>query len=82
MAVTETIYTDSRGWKYKVEGDRSCYRSFWYKPGYTKYPLIGNHNTGVVSQLPSRKTFADAQADLDAQAAKKGWQKIIEERDV
>lgn len=70
------MYIDQRGWKYKVEGGAGCYRSFYYKPEYTKYPLIGNKNQGVVGRLPQRKTFDDAQADLDAQAVKKGWREI------
>ena len=76
MAVTETIYKDSRGWKYKARSGigEDTFKVFYCKPGKRGY-----HGCRIFSW---RDSLDAAQSDLDTYAREHGWQKIIEERDV
>lgn len=69
------IYTDKRGWRYKVGYNKrnAAYDGCGYKAYYQHradgddwWPYVGP-GTGY------RATEAEAQADLDALAARKGW---------
>lgn len=65
-----TRYRDSRGWLYQVmPGLGDCaFKGRYLKPGALSWKCM--------PQLPWRNTKAEAQADLDAYAAKKGWEEI------
>ena len=63
-------YIDSRGWKYKVMGGLGESN---YKARYQKPEKSGNIGWKGVAALPWRKSFDEAQADLNALAEKKGW---------
>ena len=65
-----TRYRDSRGWLYQVMAGIGGYA---FKGRYLKPGTLSWH---CMTQLPWRNTKADAQADLDAYAAKKGWEEI------
>lgn len=67
------IYSDARGWKYRVSPGLSG-NSF--KPFFCK---AGKHSYHACRQFEWRQTFAEAEADLEAYAAKRGWQVIEEE---
>ena len=60
-------YTDDRGWKYKVVGGlgESNYKARYNKPGKISWKGI--------QSLPWRKSFDEAQSDLNVLAKKKGW---------
>lgn len=60
-------YTDERGWFYQVMGGlgESNYNARYRKPGKLRWKCMAN--------LPWRKSFDDAQSDLNALAKKKGW---------
>lgn len=67
------IYIDKRGWLYKVmAGIGPCS----YKARYQKPCHDGNIGWKGYANLPYRRSFADAQADLDALAAQKGWAEL------
>lgn len=72
------IYTDKRGWRYKVDYNKrnAAYDGCGYKAYYqrragseTWWPYVGPGTA-------YRKTAAEAQADLDALAARKGWKEV------
>lgn len=71
--VTPRVYIDKRGWLYKVmAGIGPCsYKARYQKPCYD-----GNVGWKGYANLPYRRSFADAQKDLDALAAQKGWAKL------
>lgn len=60
-------YVDDRGWMYRV---MSGIGEGAYKARYCKPDKAGWHG---VQALPWRTTREEAQRDLDALAAKKGW---------
>lgn len=63
-------YIDSRGWKYKVMsglGDDS------FKARYQKPEKQGDIGWKGLAAVPWRKTFEEAQEDLDRHAADRGW---------
>lgn len=64
------IYKDSRGWEYKVGagigGDT-------YKG---KYKKIRTLSWKCMRVLPWRKTFEEAQKDLEEYAKTKGWKRM------
>ena len=63
-------YIDSRGWKYQV---MSSFAENCYKARYQKPEKHGDVGWKGLTSVPWRKTFEEAQADLDALAEKKGW---------
>ena len=68
-------YIDDRGWKYKVKsgiGDGA------FKARYQKPDKEGDNGWKGVSALPWRKTFDQAQADLNELAKKKCWREWTE----
>jgi hypothetical protein len=67
-------YIDSRGWKYKVMpgiGESN------YKARYQIPEKSGNVGWKGVQSLPRRKSFDEAQADLNLWAEKKGFQETV-----
>lgn len=69
------LYTDGRGWTYKVRPGlgHDCWKGFYAKPGK------GYH---ACRQLKWHDNAADAEADLKAYAAAKGWDSITEEENI
>lgn len=69
MGNEATIYKDSRGWEYKVDGGigGDAYKGRYKKPGTLSWKCM--------RALPWRKTREEAQADLDLYADAKGWKK-------
>ena len=65
-----TRYRDSRGWLYQVMPGIGGHA---FKGRYLKAKTLSWH---CMTQLPWRNTRKEAQADLDAYAAKKGWEEI------
>ena len=63
-------YIDSRGWKYKV---MSGIGENTFKARYQKPEKHGSVGWKGLAAVPWRKTFDEAQADLNAYAKKKGW---------
>ncbi len=63
-------YIDKRGWKYKV---MSGMGESNYKARYQKPEKRGDAGWKCVRNLPWRKSFDEAQSDLNALAKKKGW---------
>lgn len=63
-----SVYRDDRGWTYMVRGGigQQDFKGFYNKPGKD-----GWHGCRA---LPWRKTYEEAQKDLDDYARKKGWQ--------
>ena len=63
------VYVDERGWKYKVMGGlgESNYKARYKKPVKQKYGWKG------IQKLPWRKSFDEAQSDLNELAKKKRW---------
>lgn len=64
------FYIDSRGWKYKV---MSGLGEDNYKARYQKPNVTGTTGRKCMKNLPWRKTFYEAQEDLDKLAELKGW---------
>ena len=62
-----TTYRDGRGWRYQVMaglgGD--TFKARYNKPGKAGWKCVAT--------LPWRASAAEAQADLDQMAKKKGW---------
>lgn len=60
-------YKDSRGWRYKVMGGlgESNYKARYQKPGKSGWKCMAN--------MEWRKSFDEAQIDLNAMAKMKGW---------
>ena len=69
------VYEDKRGWQYKVMPGlgNDNFKARYHRPETKK-----GRGWRCVTVLPWRKTEAEAQADLDAWAKKKGMQ-VIEE---
>lgn len=65
----EKKYIDNRGWKYKVMGGIGGN----FKARYQKPDKKGNVGWKGVAAVPWRKTFEEAQTDLDHLAREKGW---------
>lgn len=67
------VYEDKRGWKYRVLAGlgESNYKARYQKPD--KSGLDGWH---CVRQLQWRKTFDQAQRDLNLLAAKNNWLEV------
>lgn len=65
-------YKDSRGWRYKVMGGlgESNYKARYQKPGKSGWKCMTN--------MEWRKSFDEAQIDLNAMAKLKGWNEVIE----
>ena len=63
-------YIDDRGWKYQV---MSGIGENTYKARYQKPEKHGSVGWKGLAAVPWRKTFDEAQADLNAHAKKKGW---------
>ena len=62
------VYVDERGWKYFVRGglgDPTPYKTFYRKPNSTRQK--GS------SMVQWRKSFDEAQSDLNMLAKEKGW---------
>lgn len=73
--MTGKKYIDARGWKYKVMsglGDNS------FKARYQKPEKTGNTGWRGLAAVPWRKSFQEAQMDLDRLAAGKGWKEWLE----
>lgn len=66
-------YRDSRGWRYQVMAGIGGYafKGRYLKPGTLSWKCM--------TQLPWRDKIKDAQADLDAYAAQKGWEEVESE---
>lgn len=64
-------YIDSRGWKYQV---MSGLGQDTFKARYQRPEKHGDVGWKGLAGVPWRKTFEEAQADLDQLAEKKGWQ--------
>ena len=64
-------YIDKRGWRYKVMGGlgESNFKGRYQKPG-KKYGWKG------IARLPWRKSFDEAQSDLNILAETKGWNEL------
>lgn len=65
-------YIDKRGWKYKVMpglGENN-FKARYQKPGKTGWKCMKNLNW--------KKSFDEAQSDLNIMAKKKGWNEILE----
>lgn len=60
-------YTDVRGWQYKVMPGigADCFKAKYRKPGQSRWRDL--------SSVQWRKTFDEAQSDLNMLAEKKGW---------
>lgn len=67
------VYIDQRGYKYKVMGGIGPDA---FKARYQKPEKTGSNGWKGLASVPWRKTFEEAQADLDEYARKKGWQKV------
>jgi len=67
-----SAYIDDRGWKYIVMGDLAD----TFKARYQKPEKSGSTGWKGVQSLPRRKTFDEAQADLDTYAQAKSWQPV------
>ena len=67
MKIETRIYIDSRGWKYQVMPGigSGTYKARYQKPGNGRWSCCAN--------LPWRSTLGEAEADLKALAARKGW---------
>lgn len=67
------VYQDHRGWKYCVMPGlgENMFKARYHKPDKPE-----NCCWHCCARMPWRKTFAEAQADLDVMAEKKKW--IIE----
>lgn len=63
-------YIDSRGWKYRV---MSGLGENTFKARYQRPEKHGNVGWKGLTSVPWRKTFEEAQADLDALAEDRGW---------
>jgi len=63
------VWTDYRGWKYKVMGDLAG----TYKGRYQDNKHDGDTGWKGMRQLDRRVTFDEAQEDLNKEAKKKGW---------
>lgn len=63
-------YIDQRGWLYRVMGGlgESNYKARYQKPGKSGWKCVVN--------LEWRKSFDEAQSDLNAMAKKKGWKEV------
>lgn len=68
-----TEYRDKRGWRYKVVAGIG---SGAFKARYLRPEKDLNSCWKCCAKLPWRETFDEAQADLDAYAAEKGWAKV------
>ena len=64
-------YIDGRGWKYKVMPGIGKEKT--YKARYQKKNKMGDVGWECMRNLLWRKTFDEAQADLDRLAQEKGW---------
>lgn len=60
-------YIDTRSWLYKVMGGlgESNFKARYQKPGKKGWKCMG--------KMPWRKSFDEAQSDLNGLAKKKGW---------
>lgn len=70
-----TQYIDSRGWKYKV---MSGLGEGAFKARYQRPDKQGDTGWKGLAAFPWRKTFAEAQEDLDRHAAARGWKEWSE----
>lgn len=68
-----TVYEDERGWQYKVHNYGQNYKAL-----YRKKESLGWHGCRG-KEFQWRKSEAEAQADLDAFAARKGLKVVQEE---
>jgi len=64
-------YADGRGWRYKAMGGigGDCFKARYNKTGKDSWKGMNN--------LEWRKTFDEAQRDLNAMAKTKGWEEIV-----
>lgn len=67
-------YIDNRGWKYQV---MSGLGENTYKARYQKPEKHGDYGWKGCTMVPWRKTFEEAQADLDALAMERGWKEWL-----
>lgn len=67
------MYVDSRGWMYRVMKGlgEDCYKARYQRPEHS-----GDTGWKCMRTLPWRKTIREAQADLDALAARRGWKEV------
>ena len=69
------VYKDKRGWEYAVQsgigGD--TFKTFYRKPGKAGKGLLYGHGWRPV---PWRDSFDAAQADLNIEAEKRGWEVV------
>lgn len=68
------IWTDARGWKYKVMGDLAG----TFKGRYQDDKHSGSVGWKGMRQMIRRKTFDEAQEDLNRYASLKGWNAMEE----
>lgn len=75
LYVAAKMFVDKRGWRYRVmeDYDGNLFRAF-----KAKYIKPGSHVWSSTTWLPWRETAAEAQADLDAWAKKKGMEECDE----
>lgn len=67
------VWTDVRGWKYKVMGDLAG----TFKGRYQNDKHSGNVGWKGMRQLQRRENFDKAQEDLNLLAKSKGWKPLI-----
>ena len=68
-------YIDSRGWKYQV---MSGLGQDTFKARYQRPEKHGDVGWKGLASVPWRKTFEEAQADLNRLAQEKGWKEWLE----
>ncbi len=68
-----TVYVDDRGWRYKVHNYGPKYKAL-----YRKAESLGWHGCRG-KEFQWRQSAEEAQADLDAFAARKGLKEVKEE---
>lgn len=66
------VYRDNRGWEYYVRAGlgQDCFKPFYLKPGKSG----GGHGC---RNFEWRKTFDEAQADLNRYAKKNRWAEVL-----
>lgn len=67
-------YIDNRGWKYQVMGGLG---DNTFKARYQRPEKHGDVGWKGLATVPWRSTRAEAQADLDRLAEKKGWKEWL-----
>ena len=67
------VWTDTRGWKYKVMGDLAG----TFKGRYQDDKHTGSTGWHGMRQMERKESFDEAQEDLNRYAKQKGWEPAI-----